>query len=165
MIQSGFYNEPKNETVKIVLSDDHGFQITYKMVLQFKCDVVFTPPPVVKKKVIPPAILANITNITSKGNVTVIFNSRLRVPKVKLTEFASLNVTVDGKTMPVLELSIKTWGNIVDKDLEFSWQMVEFNTANMTIHLDFKYPKRVSENNILDYLDAKINGNFYFRDN
>jgi hypothetical protein len=67
--------------------------------------------------------------------------------------------------MPVLELSIKTWGNIVDKDLEFSWKMVEFNTANMKIHLDFKYPKRVSENDILDYLDAKINGNSYFRDN
>jgi hypothetical protein len=74
-------------------------------------------------------------------------------------------VTVDGKTIPVLEFSIKTWGNIVDKDLEFSWKMVEFNTANMKIHLDFKYPKRVSENDILDYLDAKINGNSYFRDN
>ncbi len=66
--------------------------------------------------------------------------------------------------MPVLELSIKPWGDVVEKYLEFSWKMVEFNKTNMTLHLDFKYPKKVSENNILDYLKAKVNGNFYFQD-
>ena len=52
----------------------------------------------------------------------------------------------------------------MDKYLEFSWKIVEINTTNMTLHLDFKYPKKVSENDILDYLKAKVNGNFYFQD-
>ena len=52
----------------------------------------------------------------------------------------------------------------MDKYLEFSWKIVEFNTTNMTLHLDFKYLKKVSENDILNYLKAKVNGNFYFQD-
>ena len=66
------------------------------MVLTFRCgdDV---PPPIVavetvaaKKKV----ITANITNVTDEGNVTITFSSNLTIPKVNLTDFQTLNVTV-----------------------------------------------------------------------
>jgi hypothetical protein len=39
-------------------------------------------------------ITANITNVTDEGNVTITFSSNLTIPKVNLTDFPTLNVTV-----------------------------------------------------------------------
>ena len=75
------------------------------MELSFRCDDPLPQPDVevaIKVKV----ITAKITNITADGNVTITFSSRLQVPKVNLTEFSSLNVTIDGKNIPALELSV-----------------------------------------------------------
>jgi hypothetical protein len=51
-------------------------------------------------------ITAKITNITVGGNVTITFSKKLQIPNVNLTEFPSLNVTVEGKAVPALELQI-----------------------------------------------------------
>jgi hypothetical protein len=96
-MQFGFYSEPKNETVLILLSDSHGNKVTYKMVLTFRCDDSPPPPPVAKVEIKPIEITGNITNITADGNVTITFSSTMIIPKVNLTEFPSLNVTVEGK--------------------------------------------------------------------
>jgi len=54
----------------------------------------------------PEPISAKITNITVNGNVTIAFNRKLTVPKFNLTEFPRLNVTIEEKTVPALELNI-----------------------------------------------------------
>ncbi len=105
MIQFGFYSQPKIEKVLVVLSDNHEHKVNYIMELTFRCDDPL-PLEIVEKTKIPDAITANITNITSGGNVTITFSTKLKIPKVNLTEFPSLNVTVQGKVVPVLELSI-----------------------------------------------------------
>ncbi len=71
-------------------------------------------------------------------------------PKINLTEFPSLNVTIEGKEMPVLELSIKPGLDSIEKYLKFDWTMIEFNTTNLTLHLNLKYPEIVSKNKLLD---------------
>ncbi len=107
-------------------------------------------------------ITANITNITNDGNVTITFSSILVIPKVNLTEFPSLNVTVEGKVMPVLDLSINPGPDSILKYLEFTWTVIEFSTTNLTLHLNFTYPKIVSRHKLMDYLAAQINGNTFF---
>ena len=77
------------------------------MVLTFRCDDSPPPPPAAKVEIKPKEITANITNITADGNVTIAFSSALIIPKVNLTEFPSLNVTVEGKQKPVMELLIQ----------------------------------------------------------
>ena len=64
----------------------------------------------------------------------------------------------------MLELSIKPGLDSNEKNLEFKWKMIEFNNTNLTLHLNFKYPKMVSYHKLRDYLTAKINGNDYFAD-
>ena len=65
------------------------------MVLTFRCgdDV---PPPIVAVETVAAKkmITAEITNITDEGNVTITFSSNLTIPKVNLTDFPTLNVTV-----------------------------------------------------------------------
>jgi hypothetical protein len=134
------------------------------MVLSFRCDIPPPPPPVAQFETKRLEITANITNITADGNVTITFSSALIIPKVNLTEFPSLNVTVEGREVPVLELSIKPGLDSNEKYLEFNWTMIEFNTTNLTLDLNFKYPKMVSYHKLRDYLTAKINGNDYFAD-
>ena len=65
------------------------------MVLTFRCGE-FDPPPLVAVETVAAkkVITANITNITDQGNVTITFSSNLTIPKVKLTDFPTLNVTV-----------------------------------------------------------------------
>jgi hypothetical protein len=105
-MQFGFYSKPKNESVSIILFDDHGHQTKYQMLLLFRCDDSPPPLPFVEEAIKLLEITANITNITADGNVTITFSRNLIIPKVNLTEFPFLNVTVEGKDVPVLELSI-----------------------------------------------------------
>ena len=75
------------------------------MSLSFRCD--YRPPvPKVVKAIKLDAITAKITNITVRGNVTITFSKILQIPSANLTEFPSINVTVEGKAVPALELEI-----------------------------------------------------------
>ena len=89
-----------------MLADNHGNKVEYKMSLSFRCDYRPPGPKVVKSALKSDAITANITNITVNGNVTITFSKRLLIPNVNLTEFPSLNVPVQGKSVPALELQI-----------------------------------------------------------
>ncbi len=42
--------------------------------------------------------------------------------------------------------------------------MIEFNTNNLTLNLNFTTPKMVSKNKIKDYLYAQINDDLLFSD-
>jgi len=105
LFQLSFYSVPKTEIVKIVLTDSHGHSVDYKMLLEFRCD---SPPPAPYKKKpgMPEPISAKITNITANSNVTITFSKNLTIPKFNLTEFPRLNVTVEGKSVPALDLNI-----------------------------------------------------------
>jgi hypothetical protein len=132
------------------------------MVLVFRCDDPPPPLPVVKVAIKPDAITAKITNNTADGNVTITFSSKLIIPKINLTEFPFLNVTLEGKDVHVLDLSIKPGLDSIAKYLKFKWTMIEFNTTSITLKLNFKYPKLVSKYKLRDYLTAQVNGNLYF---
>jgi len=64
------------------------------MVLTFRCDNDTTPIVAVETVAAKKVITANITNVTDEGNVTITFSSNLTIPKVNLTDFPTLNVTV-----------------------------------------------------------------------
>ncbi len=66
--------------------------------------------------------------------------------------------------MPALQLSIQPGVDTSQKYLEFSWTMIEFNTNNLTLNLNFTTPKMVSKNKIMDYLYAQINDDLLFSD-
>jgi len=66
--------------------------------------------------------------------------------------------------VPALQLSIKPGIETSQKYLEFSWTMIEFNTNNLTLNLNFTTPKMVSKNKIMDYLYAQINDDLLFSD-
>jgi hypothetical protein len=68
----------------------------------------------------------------------------LEIPRVNLTEFAFLNATIEDREVPVLQLWIKPGLDSNEKYLEFNWTMIEFNTTNLTLQLNLKYPKKVS---------------------
>ena len=76
--------------------------------------------------------------------MTISFSSKLEIPRVNLTEFAFLNATIEGREVPVLQLWIKPGLDSNEKYLEFNWTMIEFNTTNLTLQLNLKYPKKVS---------------------
>ncbi len=65
------------------------------MVLTFRCGN-YVPPPIVAVETVAvkKVITANITNITDQGTVTITFSSKLKTPKVNLTDFNNLKVTV-----------------------------------------------------------------------
>ena len=104
------------------------------MVLSFRCDDP-PQPEVVKEAIKPKEITANITNITDDGNVTITFSTRLKIPKVNLTKFPFLNVTVEGKLVPVLNLSIKPGRDSTQNYLKFNWTVIEFKTTKLTLKL------------------------------
>jgi len=56
--------------------------------------------------------------------------------------------------VPSLQLSIEPGVDTSQKYLEFSWTMIEFNTNNLTLNLNFTFPRMVSKNKIKDYLYA-----------
>ena len=66
--------------------------------------------------------------------------------------------------MPSLQLSIEPGVDTSQKYLEFSWTMIEFNTKNLTLNLNFTFPRMVSKNKIKDYLYAQINDDLLFSD-
>ena len=66
--------------------------------------------------------------------------------------------------MPSLQLSIEPGVDTSMKYLEFSWTMIEFNTNNLTLNLNFTFPRMVSKNKIKDYLYAQINDDLLFSD-
>jgi hypothetical protein len=66
--------------------------------------------------------------------------------------------------VPALQFSIEPGVETSKKYLEFSWTMIEFNTNNLTLNLNFTFPKMVSKNKIKDYLYAQINDDLLFSD-
>ncbi len=66
--------------------------------------------------------------------------------------------------MPVLELTIIPEKKSNLKYSQFVWTVTEFNTTNLTLHLNFTHPEIISYNNLVDYLAVTINGNYLFLD-